>query len=379
MSGDHLAELRARGTALLTEATSVDSRARFLVADAFYPFWVRGSFGLVTVEMLSAAEESAQHGLALARELDDANLQSAALDALGSIAQERTDWQQSVDFGMERVAMSSRLALFERLDAHSVITWAAVNMGDLATADRTSADGLAIIQPRQAPQWALHLVAWRCVTLMWNGNWDEVERVGERAHQMWLEADQPAAGYAQRGFAAALRVARARRDDVRIDRNEATIKDILSKFDNPARGIPAYSEGDIEGVATYLESVAGTQITARWEYFAFFTSVCSDSGRMIDLEYLDGALADARGGSARLVEAETLRAQGLARSDPALLDQAREILAMAGALPFVARTRAEAAILRRDRVELDAAIAYLESIRDEVQVERYLREGAGIK
>jgi hypothetical protein len=62
-----------------------------------------------------------------------------------------------------------------------------------------------------------------------------------------------------------------------------------------------------------------------------------------------------------------------------LLDQALEILAIAGALPYVARTRAEAAILRRDRAELDAAIAYLESIRDEVQVERYLREGAGIK
>ena len=277
--------------------------------------------------------------------------------------------------------MSSRLALFERLDAHSVITWGAVIMGDLATAERISADGLAIIQPRQAPQWALHLVAWRCVTLLWTGNWDEVEHVGDRAYQMWLEADQPAAGYAQRGFATALRVARARRDDARIDRHQATMIDIASRFDAPAlsRGTPSYAEGDIEGVATYLESLAGTQITSRWEYIAFFTSVCSDSGRLLDPKYLDGALTDARDASSRLLEAETLRAQGLAQSDPALLDQAREILADAGALPYVARARAEAAILRRDRAELDAAIAYLESIRDEVQVERYLREGAGIK
>ena len=246
-------------------------------------------------------------------------------------------------------------------------------MGDLSTAERISADGLAIIQPRQAPQWALHLVAWRCVTLLWTGNWDEVEHVGDRAYQMWLEADQPAAGYAQRGFATALRVARARRDDARIDRNQATMIDIVSRFDTPARGTPAYAEGDVEGVATYLESLAGTQITSRWEYIAFFTSVCSDSGRMLDPKYLDGALIDARDGSSRLLEAETLRAQGLARSDPALLDQAREIWE----LPAPCHSWPALAVKRQCFAATVAssmqAIAYLESIRDEVQVERYLR------
>ena len=62
MTEEHLAELRNSGRTLLTESTSVDSRARFLVANAFYPFWVRGSSGLVTDEMLSAAEESSKAG-----------------------------------------------------------------------------------------------------------------------------------------------------------------------------------------------------------------------------------------------------------------------------------------------------------------------------
>ncbi len=62
MTEEHLAELRTRGRALMAESTSVDSRARFLVADAFYPFWVRGSSGPVTEEMLSAAEEFSEAG-----------------------------------------------------------------------------------------------------------------------------------------------------------------------------------------------------------------------------------------------------------------------------------------------------------------------------
>jgi hypothetical protein len=60
----------------------------------------------------------------------------------------------------------------KRLDANSVITWGAVIMGDLATAERISADGLAIIQPRQAPQ--------RTVRASWNREWTR-SRLGRRS------------------------------------------------------------------------------------------------------------------------------------------------------------------------------------------------------
>jgi hypothetical protein len=112
----------------------------------------------------------------------------------------------------------------------------------------------------------------------------------------------------------------------------------------------------------------------RFDTFAMSLSVCSDASRHLDERFLTAMLEDARSGGGRILEAETLRALGLAAATEDLLDEARAIFEECGALPYVARTRCEAAILRDDEDELEAGIGYLESIRDEVQVERYLHE-----
>ena len=82
-------------------------------------------------------------------------------------------------------------------------------LGDLDEAIRISASGLALLQPGQVPAWTLHLVTWRTYALTLRGLWDDALAAGDRGYELWIETDRPSAGYALRGFVAALDVARA--------------------------------------------------------------------------------------------------------------------------------------------------------------------------
>jgi class 3 adenylate cyclase len=368
-SDEYIEGLRRRGRQLLDESTDKHARARFLTADAFLPFWSGGLGNRpVPEEMFSEAEASANEALALARELDDPNLQSAALDALGSVAQGRTQWAKSVQLGLERIAMGNRLALFERIDAHAVSTWSAVAMGDLSTADEISAAGLAVIQPRQAPDWTLHLVAWRLMTLWLIGKWDEADQLTDRAYGLWIESGRPAAGYSLRGFMTGSAVAHARRDEARVSRCAEAILEIGLQFPRRERYCRAWAAWDIDELRDAIKTP-----DVSFETIAVAMSICSDSGRAVDSEFAETNIGRARAASAAILEAQSIRSKGLSSNDSDVLDEARSKFEAMGALPLIARTRCETAIVRGDRVELEAGVAYLESIRDEVQVERYLK------
>jgi class 3 adenylate cyclase len=374
---DEIQAMRSAARALFEQATDVRSRALFLAADAFFPFWANAAGHEVDTEVIRQAEASAERGLNLARQLDDANLQSAALDALGSIAQDRSDFPLAIKLGTQRIAMGSRLALFEQIDAHAVTTWSAAVAGDLATAERVSASGLAIVQPRQAPDWTLHLAAWRLLVLTLVGNWDEVESTAERAYALWTESGRPAAGYANRGFISALIVAHARRDDARIARWSDVFNEIVAEFDAAAEGrrrSDAVVRWDTERLGSALVAAGSRAISA--DRLTHYLAISNDSGNRLAEAYLLEVLERARRTHHLILEAETLRALGLARGDPAMVRSARDMFEASGALPYVARTRCEAAILSSDRAELEAGLAYLESIRDEAQIERYLHAAA---
>jgi class 3 adenylate cyclase len=377
-SFDEIASLRNEGHALLGRSTDQRTRALFLAADAFLPFWARSGGHDVDELMLQSAEASANQALGIARDLDDANLQSAALDALGSIAQDRSDWQRSMELGQLRIAMGTRLILFEQIDAHSMVTWAATVSGDLATAERVSAAGLAIIQPRQAPDWALHLVAWRTLALMHMGRWDEVQTAAERAHGLWVESGRHSAGYSVRGFVAAAIVAHARRDEARIARWSETIEQIGAQFELRREQNRAIARWEMDELADALMAHRQAWRTGHREQLVLDVSICTDAGRQLDEAFLNTTLSYARSGRARLLEAEALRALGLVRQEEAPLVAANEIFAAAGALPYAARTQCELAILRGRRQDLESGLAYLESIRDEVQVERYLHAAVAL-
>ena len=375
-SVDEINAYREEGRLLLELVDDPRAKALFLTAEGFYPFWV--AHASETVEhnqaLLAPAEQAAEAALALAREIGDYNLQSAALDALGSIAQARGQWRRSIELGQRRIAMAAHLVLFEQIDALRVTTWGAVVAGDLATADATSAAGLAVIQPGQAPDWTLHLAAWRCVVLQLVGKWDELESAAERAYRLWIESGRPAAGYAVRGFASALLVARARRDIARSERWVEVITTIDELFsDDPLRTGAAIMRGDAEDLREAVEHDWQRLLGSRLTDFGWAVSRVSDEGMTLSEDRLADALDVVRRMHLTLGEAEILRALGIARADPALLSQARAIFAASGAAPFEARTRCELALITGDHDGLEAGLAYLESIRDVVQVERYLK------
>lgn len=131
---------------------------------------------------------------------------------------------------------------------------------------------------------------------------------------------------------------------------------------------------DLDAVASALAAEAQRQVaTLPYDGLTQWLSMCTDADKRFDESLLTGISDYVHGGRAPMLEAEALRALGQSRRDATLLDEARILYEAARALPYVARTRCEAAILRADRAELEAGVQYLESIRDEVQVERYLR------
>jgi hypothetical protein len=305
--------------------------------------------------------------------MGDYNLQSAALDAIGSIAQDRADWDLAIEIGKRRIAMGSRLAMFEQLDAHSVVTWAATVAGKLDLACEISASGLALVQPRQVPEWALHLAAWRTLALMLSGKWDEAESVIRRAHGFWLETGRISAGYALRGFGAALFIAHARADAAQIDRWSEVIETIGAHFDVSRYHHQAIARWDLEELAAEMLADRQAIGIGQHDYRIVNLTMCTDSGVELDDEFLEVNLQEASAARSPMIRATVLRAQGWQASDAALLDEARAIFESCNALPFAARARCEAAIIRRDTPELEQGLTYLESIRDTAQVERYLR------
>ncbi len=369
-SREDLLELRAEGRRLMEVVTDPRTRARFLAADAFWPFWVSAAGGDPSAEELAAAERDASEALVLARDLEDYNLQSAALDALGSIAGAHFEWAEQRQLADQRIAMGPRLAMVERIDAYSVAAWSAFIEGDLQAAERLSGSGLAILQPGQAPEWTLHLLAWRADTLLLTGDWDELESIMDRSCRLWVDAGRPAAGYAMRGFVAGLIVAHARRNGSLAERIAQVIEDVNAQFTPPRPLLAQFLRWDPKAMGDELRPAMVPATT--FENLAMGMGMCSDANQRLDHEFLVAALAESERTKSSLGRAEVLRAIGIANVDTESLAAAHADFYAHGAAPYAARTAAELAILTGDRARLDTAISYLESIRDDTQVQRYL-------
>src|SRR5258708_11747890 len=106
---------------------------------------------------------------------------------------------------------------------------------------------IARVLPGQAPYPALHLFAWRTITLMMLGRWDEAVSTFYRSLEAWNDAGRHAAGYALRGFVAALDIGRARGDARLINAASDPIMSIVSPFppDPPHPRPPAHSNGEV--------------------------------------------------------------------------------------------------------------------------------------
>ena len=198
---------------LLETVTDERTRAEFLLMESFLPFWIRVGGRAPSDDELDRGDRSGQAALEIAHRLGDPALASAALDGIGTIAQLRGDFEAMRATAQERLDMGPHLSFAERIDAACMVAWASLLVGDLERGDDVAGSALAVVQPGQGGNWALHLSAWRALIATLRGDWDVALSAANKAHEFWLEMDRVPAGYALRGFLAALSITEARGDD----------------------------------------------------------------------------------------------------------------------------------------------------------------------
>jgi class 3 adenylate cyclase/tetratricopeptide (TPR) repeat protein len=367
-SEEWMDDMRSRGRRLLERARDPRSIGRFLTADAFYPFWLQ-VLREPSPEIVTEAEVSARRAAEIAAELDDPELASAALDALGGCATSNNDWAAALQTARERLKFEARLGLYERLDAHSMVAWMSFLMGDLGTAERDSTEMVTRLLPGQAPYPALHLFAWRTLTLMMLGRWDEAGTMFWRALEAWNDAGRHAAGYGLRGFLCAVDMGRARHDARMESAAAEAIASILPRFParSPNQVLRAYLGGEA-GFAPNDSSVSGREPTEMTERRL---CLANDNREQVPADVLDRNLNRALRIHVPLLEAQTRRAIGLAHRDAAQLTAAIAIWERIGALPSLGRARAERGLVTGDQKETDAGLDILKKLGDVNYVDRF--------
>jgi hypothetical protein len=244
-------------------------------------------------------------------------------------------------------------------------------LGRLDEAERVGSAGMALLQPGQIPAWALHLCAWRAIGLRLAGDWDRGLEVMERGRQLWLEAGRPSAGYAVRGFAAACDIARARRDEERLQQYLAIVEEIETQFPRQdlRRGLH-YARRDMEWIAEVarsdlLTNVRRPELRANVIDVAVSAGITLPAGTMRDLATwsLEHGL--------RIQAGQALRALAMASGDPSHLDGAVDLFRACGARPALGRSLVERGIMTGDAAGVGSGRAMLELLGDVEQLDRY--------
>ena len=378
LSIDAMRQFRQEAAELAARVTDERILARYMAANAFYPFWMLGGSTAPSTEDLTEARVSAEKAMAIARRLDDPNLESMALDALSGNAQMGGSWTQSREYARRRLTFQDRLNMIEKVDAHSMVTWSSALLGDFDEADRVSAQGLAQIQPGQIPAWTLHLVVWRTYILTLLGRWDDALQMGERVRQLWLEARKPSAGYATRGLMAVIDVAHAREDDRLADAYREILDTILMAFpaDSHFRRWLGYGSADLRPIAEAVSDMARTS-TGLPERAERGLNLLLDAGQPPGPERLTELLAFAEREHFRPLEAQVRRGLGMVERDRDMLTRSLDLWEAMGAVPYAARVRCERALLIGDHAELEKGLAVLERLGDRLQLGRYERRQVG--
>jgi tetratricopeptide (TPR) repeat protein len=352
----------------LAQATDPRAKGRFLAADAFYPFWIQ-AIRDPSQDDVALAEQNAKQALEIANELGDHDLASLALDAIAGAATALDDFARARELAMERIAFEDKLGLYERLDAHSMVAWMSYLMGDLATAERDSAGMVARLMPGQAPYPALHLYAWRGLTLFTLGRWDEAVAMFWRAAEAWHDAGSHAAGYALRGFGVGLDIGRARGDARLVGAATDAMESILGRF--PANSFNKVWTTYVQGEAAFVDDDPYLHRNTPPEITERRLSLACDRREQLSLTLLDAVLEKAVRTRVPLVEGQARRARALALRDPSEMSAAIEIWERIGAVPHLGRSKAERGLLDGDAAETEAGLAILKKLGDMNYVDRF--------
>ena len=356
-----------------TRAAASDRRAigYSLVAESFLPFRDITSGTILHSSLdFKAAREPSEQAAAIARELDDPELLSAALDALSTLTL-GVDPIAGLELSRERAAMEDRLSLVERIDAHNMLAWNSAALGELEDVFHAADSVLRDLAPMQAQALAISLAAWQVWALALLGRWDEVTPAAERSYQMWEEAGRPSSGFALHGYMAAAEVGWARGDHRLSGRASEVVRGISEQFppDQLFRRLSAFATPDPEALVQ--------SVILRWEPYVTrlhlverVVSLCVDHGQPIPSEPLDNLLTEARARGQRLLSAQLLRARGVQQRAPDDLRQALADLRRFKARPLVARVEVELGHLVDDAGMVSSGITTLETLGDLAQLAR---------
>jgi class 3 adenylate cyclase len=373
-----MAALRDEARALAERVTDERTLAAYLAAEGFFPFWLRAGSRRATPDEGAAADSSAARALAIAQRLDDPNLQSLALDALAGTGQIADDWRRSLQYSEQRLAFQDRLDMVEKVDAYGMVVWGAAVLGDLAKAERVSAEGLAQIQPGQVPAAALHVVAWRTYVLTLLGRWDEALVMADRAYQLCRDLASSSTAYVLHGFMAAIDIARARHDQQLFDLY-ANVHDEITLAQPKGteyRHWEGYAGRDPLPVAQAVQHFQLGQLF-RLERLERGLNRLLDEDVRLSITTASTIRDYAHEHEFGLIEAQAERALGVLGRDAAPLQRAITVFDRAGAAPYAARARCERALLTRDDAEMEAGLAVLGRLGDVQQLGRFERLRVG--
>jgi class 3 adenylate cyclase/tetratricopeptide (TPR) repeat protein len=332
MSREEIEQLREDGHALAATATDDRALARFLAADAFYPWHMHRQGTPVPADALARAEASARRAVDISERTGDLNTWSAALDGVASCAIERCDWSAAREAARQRVAQQARLVPVERLDAYHMVFDTSMALADLHEADRVLAQATSVDWAPHSAEFVGLLSDQMCVLALL-GRWDELSAIAERAVKHWSE-HHGASGPASFGFVAGYELALARRSTLLADRlREALLQLAAEVASGPF--LRAIAERDWEaierGMLTRLDLGQGSDLRVER-----VLSTVVDRRQPIRSETITSILDHAVSRGLPLLEAQARRAAGQ-------FERAIEIWEGSGAVPYAARARIELA------------------------------------
>ena len=369
-SMDEIAAMIERGRALLTEVAEPAARAGFLIAIGFMPFWIRNAgIRLPTARDLEEARASVAAGLAIAEQLDDAALISAALDAMTSHEQTMNP-SQGREISRRRVAMAHRLPLEERNDALNMVAWTSAMLGDLPQVVDSSAAALALLQPGQSPGYGVNSTSWQAYAAALTGRWDDLVASAERLRHLWLEADRPAASYGLQGLLSAIDWARGRGEDELLQRWREVAGEIIGRFDpgHPVAALSAVAEVQLDGIVELIRHP--DRYPDRRHYVEHAMAICADRLQPVPKDVLDEIIGRAETDQMRLVEAQGRRLRGILQQDADDLERSLDAFDQMGAARYAARLRTELGQARGDEALEQAGMRELDAMGELEQLTR---------
>lgn len=333
------------------------STARFRVALGFWPFWLRNSgVRLPTEQDQSDAQASITAGLALAQELDDPELISAALDGVTAYEQVMSPYRAR-EMSLQRLAIGARLPSQERADALQMVAWTSAITGDLDQAIEATQVVGAAAQPEQG--FAISGASWAAYAHALVGRWDEVVVSVERLRHEWIEADRPAASFALQGLLSGIDWARNREAEDLLNRWREVAHDIVARFDadHPVAALGAILTLDMDGVADIVANSG--RYPDRSHYTEHALALCADRGQLVAAEALETVIADASATRKRVLHAQALRVRGVMNGAESDLRASLDLFESIGAGRYGARVRLELGRLTGDDLLVREALQRL--------------------